>query len=125
MKTISVKIIGLGCCLLVYLFMTTSCLSLDPSLWNNTDSYNSTTTSNNSSNDCEVKYWVDYKGGYYVPYFQKECDRALSLDYALYYMDGTLFREGHLYFTKISTTPGSGHYAKSPIRIKIISENWD
>lgn len=87
---------------------------------------NNESSSNSSSSDCTLNYWVEKSGEYYKPYFQKKCNRGLSLDYALYYKEtDELFYEGHLYFTSNSESPSTGMYAKAPIRIVIKSKRWE
>jgi hypothetical protein len=82
-------------------------------------------SSSSSSSGCELNYWVEKQGGSYVPYFRKTGNCGLSLDYALYYMSGEFFMDGHLYFTKHDSSPSSGFYAKYPIKIVIKSKKWD
>jgi hypothetical protein len=91
-------------------------------------SYSGVSSSGNSSSgtsDCNLSYWVEQSSGYYIPYFKKIGNCSLSLDYALYYTSGEFFMDGHLYFTQNSSSPSSGHYAKSPIRIVIKSKKWE
>lgn len=88
-------------------------------------SSSSGSSSSSNSSGCTLNYWVEKSGGYYKPYFQKSGNCALSLDYALYYTSGDFFMDGHLYFTDISSSPATGHYAKSPIKIVIKSKKWE
>jgi hypothetical protein len=88
---------------------------------------NSSSKSNSSSDTsgCSLNYWVKSSGKYYIPYFQKTGNCKLRLDYALYYTSGKFFKDGRLNFTSNSSSPASGHYAKSPIKIIIKSEKWE
>ena len=106
-----------------FLFMAIASATMDYSSGSGSSDGSS---SSSSSSDCSLNYWVEKSGEYYKPYFQKKCNRGLSLDYALYYKDtDELFYEGHLNFTSISESPSTGMFAKAPIRIVIKSKRWD
>lgn len=114
-----------GCGLALFLIMAIASVTFDPAILAETYGGKSTSSSSSTSGDCKISKWVENKNGYYIPYFQKNCDKSLSLDYELYYLDGSLYMSGHLYFTASDKNPSSGHYAKSPIKIVITSGKWE